>query len=83
MFAAILKGAPYGNDNARGHGSKSVSGKDAIKRLLKEGWEISRVKGSHHIMKKAGHLPVPVPMHGKDLGIGLLKSLEKQTGILF
>ena len=82
MFARILKGAPFGNENAKG-GHKSVTGKDAIKRLLKEGWEVSRVKGSHHIMKKAGFPPVPVPQHTKDLGIGLLKSISKSTGITF
>ena len=83
MFALILKGAPYGNQNAKGGGTKSISGKDAIKRMLKEGWEVSRVKGSHHIMKKAGFLPVPVPCHGKDLGIGLLKAIAKHTQIHF
>ena len=84
MFARILKGAPFGNENAKGHGGhKSVTGKDAIKRLLKEGWEVARVKGSHHIMKKAGFAPVPVPQHTKDLGIGLLKAISKSTGIEF
>jgi predicted RNA binding protein YcfA (HicA-like mRNA interferase family) len=81
-FARILKGAPVGNTNATGH-HKSITGKEAIKRLIKEGWEVSRVKGSHHIMKKPGHLSVPVPMHGKDLGVGLLHAISKQTGVVF
>lgn len=82
MFARILKGAPFGNQNAKG-GHKSVTGKDAIKRMLKEGWEVARVKGSHHFMKKPGFAPIPVPMHTKDLGIGLLKEISKHTGIAF
>jgi predicted RNA binding protein YcfA (HicA-like mRNA interferase family) len=95
FFARILKGAPEGNQNARGHhdGSgtkspnerrtKSMSGKDAIKAMKHAGWEVGRVSGSHHIMKKPGCPPVPVPMHGKDLGIGLLKKIEKESGMKF
>ncbi len=33
-------------------------------------------------MEKIGLGAVPVPVHGtKDLGIGLLKTIEKQTGV--
>jgi predicted RNA binding protein YcfA (HicA-like mRNA interferase family) len=33
-------------------------------------------------MEKEGYRSVPVPVHGsKDLGIGLLKAIEKQTGV--
>ncbi len=33
-------------------------------------------------MEKEGLRAVPVPVHGtKDLGIGLLKAIEKQTGV--
>ena len=86
MFAHILKGAPYGNDNAKGgkhQGRTSISGIDTIKRMKKEGWLVSRVTGSHHFMKKEGYPPIPVPAHHKDLGIGLLKEISKHTGIIF
>jgi predicted RNA binding protein YcfA (HicA-like mRNA interferase family) len=33
-------------------------------------------------MEKEGCRSVPVPVHGnKDLGIGLIKTIEKQTGV--
>lgn len=33
-------------------------------------------------MEKEGFRSVPVPVHGtKDLGVGLLKAIEKQTGV--
>lgn len=84
MFALLFKGAPLGNQNAKGHhGAKSMSGIDVIKVLKKSGWEVARVTGSHHIMKFPGKPPVPVPAHRKDLGIGLLKNLQKQLGVTF
>ena len=60
-----------------------MNGKQVIARLKKEGWILVRVEGSHHIMEKEG-MPrgVPVPVHGgKDIGVGLLKAIEKQTGV--
>ena len=59
-----------------------MNGKEIIKKLEKNGWSLSRVKGSHHIMKKEGMAPIVVPVHGKkDIKPGLLRSLEKATGV--
>ena len=56
----------------------------AIKFLLKEGWTLLRVSGSHHIYVKEGVSPVTVPYHrGQDLSPHVLSSLEKATGIPF
>ncbi len=62
---------------------KSISGKDFAKQLEKHGWELERVKGSHHVYMKAGNpARISVPVHGnKDLKIGLLKHFMKVTGI--
>jgi len=58
-----------------------VNGKDVIRILKDEGWELIRVRGSHHLLRKEG-VTVPVPVHGsRDLGAGLLKKLEKETGV--
>lgn len=58
-----------------------MNGKEVMKELQRNGWVEARVKGSHHMMKKDG-ITVPVPIHGsKDIGIGLLKKIEKQTGV--
>ncbi len=59
-----------------------MTGKEVIKILQKNGWELERINGSHHIMWKEGYRSVPVPVHGKkDLGPGLLNSIFKQAGI--
>lgn len=59
-----------------------MTGKEVIKRLTLAGWKHTSTRGSHHKMEKSGKRPVPVPLHGnKDLGIGLLKAIEKQTGV--
>ena len=60
-----------------------MDGKQILARLRKEGWILARIEGSHHIMEKEGVLRgVPVPVHGtKDMGIGLLNAIEKQTGV--
>ena len=60
-----------------------MNGKQILARLKEEGWTLARIEGSHHIMAKEGVLRgVPIPVHGiKDMGIGLLKAIEKQTGV--
>ena len=57
-----------------------MSGKDFVKKLLKDGWELDRVKGSHHIMRKNGaYLSVPVHRN-EDLKPGILNFLNKKAG---
>jgi predicted RNA binding protein YcfA (HicA-like mRNA interferase family) len=56
------------------------SGKEVLAHLKKCGWTVVQQRGSHIKMRK-GSTMVIVPLHGnKDLGIGLLRALEKQTG---
>jgi predicted RNA binding protein YcfA (HicA-like mRNA interferase family) len=58
-----------------------MNGKEVIKKLKAEGWSLNRINGSHHIMIKNG-VSVPVPVHGtKDVGVGLLSAISKQTGV--
>lgn len=54
--------------------------KDLLKLLMQNGWEIERVHGSHHILKKDGLTEV-VPIHGKDVPTGLLNKILKRTGL--
>ena len=57
-----------------------MNGKDFIRKLMKDGWELDRVKGSHHIMRKNG-ISLVVPVHGKeDLKPGILNNLNKRAG---
>ena len=59
----------------------TMSGKQLVKRLLEEGWEVDRISGSHHIMVKADKT-VSVPVHdNKDLNPKLLNKLLKQAGL--
>lgn len=59
--------------------------KEADKILRNNGWQVVRVKGSHYQYKKAGvDFLATLPYHtGKDLSIGVLKKLEKGTGLSF
>lgn len=58
-----------------------MNGKQVIKLLEQHRWVLSRVGGSHHVLKKDGKT-VPVPVHGTvDLGKGLIATIERQTGV--
>lgn len=58
-----------------------MTGKELIKLLKKEGWELDRITSSHHIMKK-GKQTLSVPVHSnKDLPKGLLEKLLKEGGL--
>lgn len=55
---------------------------DALKRLLADGWFKVRTRGSHVQLKhpeKSGRVTLPHPK--RDLPIGTLKSIEKQSGV--
>ena len=58
-----------------------MNGREIIKILKQNNWRMVRVKGSHHLLYK-DNKTVSVPVHGKkDIGIGLFKAIEKQTGV--
>ena len=58
-----------------------MNGKEIIKLLKQGNWQIVRVRGSHHLLSN-GVKTVSVPVHGKkDVGVGLLRAIEKQTGV--
>lgn len=60
-----------------------MNGKQIIAKLKAAGWSLDRIEGSHHMMRKEGApRSVPVPVHGtKEIGVGLLASIERQTGV--
>ncbi|QMW01643.1 type II toxin-antitoxin system HicA family toxin [Spirosoma foliorum] len=52
--------------------------------LLKErGWELQRIKGSHHIyFNEELNRTIPVPIHGnRDMAKGTFYTILKQAGI--
>jgi len=60
----------------------TMTGKELVNKLKKDGWIVDRVQGSHNIMIKDGYLPVAIPVHGnKDIPKGTLHQLLKDTGM--
>lgn len=62
---------------------KTISGKEFANLLEKKGWQLKKIKGSHHIYMKQGNparISVPIPGN-KSLKIGLLRYFLKIAGI--
>ncbi len=57
----------------------AVSGKETIKVLVKQGFEVRRGKGDHVVLKK-GYRVFVVPLHN-PLKKGTLRKILKQAGI--
>lgn len=53
------------------------------KKVTADGWELARVHGSHFQFRKTGvSKPLVIPNHGgRDISVGVLKQLEKITGL--
>jgi predicted RNA binding protein YcfA (HicA-like mRNA interferase family) len=61
---------------------RTMRSADLIRELRSAGWELDRVRGSHHVFKhpkRAGHIVVPHPK--KELGKGLVAAIRKQAGL--
>ncbi len=58
----------------------TIKDKELLKMLLRDGWSIASVKGSHYRLRKGNKMEV-LPIHGKDIKIGLLKAIIKRTGL--
>ena len=61
-----------------------VNGKQVIRALMKAGFVLDRIVGSHHVMTLRGDMKrtVSVPVHGKrDLKPGTLRSIIRQAGL--
>lgn len=60
----------------------ALTPKEIAKILEKKGFELDRVKGSHHIyLHPTTRRRTVVPWHKKDLPIGTLLSILQQAGI--
>jgi predicted RNA binding protein YcfA (HicA-like mRNA interferase family) len=60
---------------------KLCSGREAVRKLERAGWTVSRQKGSHVMMTKAGYQwTLSIPQHN-ELGPGLLHKLIRQAGL--
>ena len=54
--------------------------KEVIKALERAGFKFVRQRGSHRIYIK-GNVGITVPFHNKDLKVGTLKHIIKQSGL--
>lgn len=54
--------------------------KDLLKLLKKNGWQLARISGSHHVLQKEGKI-ISLPMHGRDVPTGLLNQILKESGL--
>lgn len=64
---------------------RSISGREMVSILRRHGWEVVRIQGSHHMLRRTGRMDSPtlaVPVHGNaDLKIGLARKLLKSADI--
>lgn len=63
---------------------KSYSSREVIQMLLADGWYEVNCVGDHHQFKhptKKGRVTITHPV--KDIPIGTLKSIERQSGLKF
>jgi len=60
---------------------RGISGKMAVSALEKAGFIVLRQKGSHCLLYKKGKPLLVIPIHSKDLKIGLLKKEIKKAGL--
>jgi predicted RNA binding protein YcfA (HicA-like mRNA interferase family) len=60
---------------------KAISGLELARILQREGWQLVRVHGSHHLYGR-GSKRIVVPIHGnRTLKNGLQRDLMKQAGL--
>lgn len=63
-------------------GGEEMTFREVEKLILKDGWYLKAVKGSHHHYKhpsKPGK--VTIPKHGGDLDLKTVKSILEQAGL--
>jgi len=59
-----------------------LTGKQLIKILSIHGFEVARIRGSHHFLKHQDGRRTVVPVHGSEtIGSGLLNKILKDVGI--
>ena len=58
-----------------------VTGKDMVRFLQAEGFQVIRITGSHYVLSRQGRIVV-VPVHaGETLGVGITQKILKQSGV--
>jgi len=61
-----------------------ISSREILKRLHGDGWRVDRQNGSHvQLIHPTKTALVTVPHPKKDVRIGTLRSIERQSGLTF
>ena len=55
--------------------------KELLKLFLKNGWEIKRIKGSHHHLFKDGQRE-PIAVHSKEINPNLAKKIIEKHNLI-
>ena len=59
-----------------------ITGREVVAALRKAGFEVARVKGSHHFLRHADGRATVVPVHaGETIGPGLLSAILRDCEI--
>ena len=59
-----------------------IDGQRMIKALIRLGWSLARVEGSHHILFAPGRATLSVPVHrGRPLREGTARAILRQASI--
>jgi len=60
----------------------AVTPREAVRALERCGWQLDRVKGSHHVFRHPDHQHrVVVPVHARDLARGTLNAIIEASGV--
>lgn len=60
----------------------AATGKLVIKALVRAGFEVTRIHGSHHFLRHSDGRTTTVPVHGKEtLGPGLLGKILRDAEV--
>jgi predicted RNA binding protein YcfA (HicA-like mRNA interferase family) len=65
-------------------GLPTINGRQVIRALMRAGFVVDRIVGSHHVLKHPhdARRTVTVPVHaGHDLKRGTLRSIVRQAGL--
>lgn len=54
--------------------------RELLKLLIKNGWELKRIRGSHHHLYKDGKRET-IAVHGKEINPNLAKKIIEENGL--
>ena len=59
----------------------TMTPKELVKLLKKDGWIEIKQEGSHLKIRKSGYNDIIIPIHNRDMKKGLLNKILKQAGL--